>query len=489
MIGRSGNRLLPGRFLSVTYVASVLATGFAMSVRALLLPALAFALAASPAPPPDLTGRFAVDPATGQFAGNVCISGAASSGAKGFALYRGFNIREVRDVATGVSLLFDRAETPAANDGMRYDLAKAVGPQGFCVDYVAAFPVYRVDQGERAPYDWKGLIAFDGRTVRATDQTRFYPAPIDPRSGAELGSMSYRVRVECRRCRNIYMNGAAPAAGPLAEFASALPRPLLLYGGDFPVATVGGAHFVGVPLVPAQGTALSADLKAIGRVHQDYLHVPYGDTVSFLSFASIGSNRKIGRNTWEFVTWPTIAMDGRVGFDTLLSPTTGHLLPSAQRYLAHEVAHYYFGGLYQGRGPLRWFLVESTAEFLSLKFVRQVQGEEAFRTIWKGHVADAEKLVDTVPLDRLTNPEQIGDQYRYRLGPLLLFELERYVGPDTVRRTLAGLITNPPPGELDYKGFAARLAEAGAKPGQLAAFARDCLVPHVDDKCLVYPAA
>jgi hypothetical protein len=462
-----------------------------MSLRAPLLSLLAFGFApgAAPAPPPDLTGGFTIDLAAGLFSGNVCISGPAAKGTSGFVLYRGFNIRDVRDVASGESLLFQRADTPTANDGLKYALAKNVGTQGFCVDYVGAFPIYRVDAGEQAPYDWKGLIAFDGRTVRATEQTRFYPAPLDPRSGVEINAMSYRVRVECRGCKSLYMNGAAPAAGPVAEFASRLPRPLLLYGGDFPIASVGGAHFVGVPVVPAQGEALSGDLKAIGLVHQDYLRVPYGDTASFLSFASIGRNRKLGHNSWEFVTWPTIAMDGRVGFDTLLSPATGHLTPASQRYLAHEVAHYYFGELYQPRGPLRWFLIESTAEFLSLKLVRRVQGEEAFRAIWNGHAAVAAKLGDLVPLDRLTNPEQIGDLYRYRLGPLLLFELERYVGPETVRRTLAGLVANPPVDEVDYKAFATRLAEAGAKPDQLAAFARDCLVPHVGDACLVYPAA
>jgi hypothetical protein len=446
-------------------------------------------VAAVPADAPaDLTGNFDVNPTAGLLKGHVCISGNVAEGTDGFVLNRGLNIRAVTDAATGELIEFDRAETPASNDGMKYELDHPVGAGGFCVDYVGAFPVYRVDAGERGTSDWKGLIAFDGHGVRATDQTRFYPVAIDKKSGVEIDSMSYRVQVRCRRCRTIYMNGAAPAPGPVAQFASALPRQLFLYAGEFPARTVAGAHFIGVPVTVADAKTLSDDMRAIALVNQDYLQVPFGDTPSFLSFPSVARSHKLGKIYFQFVVWPTIAMDGRVPFKTLLSPQTGHMLPDSKRYLAHEAAHYYFGTLYQPHGPLHWFLVESTAEFLSMKFVRRTQGEDAFRKLWDHHVSEAEKLTDVVPLDCITDPEQIGDKYRYRLGPLLLFELERYVGSETVRRALSDLVQQRPSAEIDYKLFAARLTSAGARQERLDAFARDCLVPQVSDRCLAYPA-
>jgi hypothetical protein len=439
--------------------------------------------------PADLTGNFEVDPAVGSLRGHVCISGRVGEDVHSFVLNRGLNIRSVTDGASGELIEFDRADTPRSNDAMKYELDHAVSAAGFCVDYVGAFPVYRVDAGEGGASDWKGLIAFDGRSVRATDQTRFYPVAIDSKSGAEIDSMRYRVRVRCRGCRTIYMNGAAPAPGPVAQFTSALPRQLFLYAGDFPVRTVAGAHFVGVPVTVAEAKTLSDDMREIALVHQDYLQIPFGDTPSFLSFASVARSHKLGKISFQFVVWPTIAMDGRVPFKTLLSPQTGHMLPDSKRYLAHEAAHYYFGTLYQPRGPLHWFLVESTAEFLSMKFVRRTQGEDAFRKLWDHHVSEAVKLTDLVPLDRITDPEQIGDKYRYRLGPLLLFQLERYVGSETVRRALTNLVRERPSTEMNYKLFAARLTDAGARKEGLEAFARDCLVPQVGDRCLVYPAS
>jgi hypothetical protein len=474
----------PGRFRASIHRTTTVLLGIAT-----LIAPLPDATAAAPAErPADLTGNFDVDPAAGFLKGHVCISGAIAAGADHFVLNRGLNIRSVTDAASGELIEFDRAETPASNDGMKYELDHPVGAAGFCVDYLGAFPVYRVDAGEGGASDWKGLIAFDGRSVRATDQTRFYPVAVDKKSGAEIDSMRYRVRVRCRTCRTIYMNGAEPAPGPVALFASALPRQLFLYAGNFPATTSDGAHFVGVPVTPAEAKALSGDMRAIGLVHQDYLQVPFGDTASFLSFASVARSHKLGKIYFQFVVWPTIAMDGRVSFKTLLSPDTGHMLPDSKRYLAHEAAHYYFGTLYAPRGPLRWFLLESTAEFLSMKYVRRTQGDAAFRKLWDDHVSDAVKLRNLVPLDRVTDPEQIGDKYRYALGPLLFFELERYVGTDTVRRTLTTLVRARPSAEMDYKLFTARLTDTGARKERLDAFARDCLVAQVNDRCLAYPA-
>jgi hypothetical protein len=435
----------------------------------------------------DLSGTFIADPAVGSLEGHVCISGAVAAGSDSFVLNRGLNIRAVTDGATRELIEFDRVDTPRSSDGMKYELVHPVSAAGFCIDYVGAFPVYDVDAGERGASDWKGLIAFDGRSVRATDQTRFYPVAIDKKSGAEIDAMSYNVKVRCIRCRTIYMNGSAPAPGPVAQFVSTLPRQLFLYAGDFPARTVAGAHFVGVPITAADAKALSDDVRGIALFHQQYLQVPFEDTPSFLSFASVGRGHKLGKIYFQFVVWPTIAMDGRVPFKTLLSPESGHMLPDSKRYLAHETGHYYFGTLYQPRGPLRWFLLESTAEFLSMKYVRQVQGEDDFRKLWNDHVSDAAKLTDLVPLDRIADPEQIGDKYRYRLGPLLLFELERYVGSAVVRRMLANLVRERPSAEMDYQFFTRRLVDAGAPPDQLQRFERDCLRPNVDLHCLAYP--
>jgi hypothetical protein len=108
---------------------------------------------------------------------------------RAFLLARGLNVREVRDSA-GRVLRAERADTGAEDDAERYTFADTSAAGRFCVAYVGAYPVYRVDAGERAASDWKGQIAFDGRTVRAAEQTRFYPVAVDSATGAPLQAIT-----------------------------------------------------------------------------------------------------------------------------------------------------------------------------------------------------------------------------------------------------------------------------------------------------------
>ena len=90
-----------------------------------------------------------------------------------------------------------------------------------------------MDDGERATDDWKGLIAFNGTTVCASEQTRFYPVPEDSTSGIALEAVSCRLDVSCSDCPSLYVNWREPTNGPRATFVSEFPRPLMVYTGAF----------------------------------------------------------------------------------------------------------------------------------------------------------------------------------------------------------------------------------------------------------------
>ncbi len=125
---------------------------------------------------PKLDGRIETDPATGVLRGDICLSKLPQQKSYSFLLNRGLNIREIRDADSGKPLEYDGFYNATnIGDATRYEVKNGIGAGGFCVNYVGAYPVYRVDAGERSELDWKGQIAFDGRTVRAAEQTRFYP--------------------------------------------------------------------------------------------------------------------------------------------------------------------------------------------------------------------------------------------------------------------------------------------------------------------------
>ena len=437
--------------------------------------------------PPHLDGLIEADPAAGLLRGEVCLSRLPPQQTYAFLLNRGLNIREVRDTASGRNLGFRGSyDATGVGDATRYSVADNVGGEGFCVRYVGAYPVYDVDAGERSVADWKGQVAFDGRTVRATEQARFYPVVEDSTSGAPLDAVTYRLNVSCSGCASIYVNGSAPTVGPRAAFASDLPRPLLLYAGDFPFKTVGSVHFVGAEVSEGDAALVRAGMRTLGEAHEAYLDVPYQDEPAFLTFASVSRDGEIGRNSWAFVTWPTVAMDGRTPFSVLVDSTGGDraFSPMVMDWMSHEMAHYYFGTRYSPRGPLKWLLLESTAEFMSLKALRAVRGAQTYGAALREHYRDAVAGGPVVPLDSLRDVDQIGNSYRYRLGPLLLVALEDYVGNDVVRRALAALVTDPPTAEVDYAELRERLTAAGAADTALDKFGTECLVRQVEEGCL-----
>ncbi len=430
-----------------------------------------------------LTGKLIVDPASGSLVGDVCM-GKLPTSLTGFSLNRGLNIREVRHGLSGASVAAEiDPQRPTVDDASYYRLSAKAGSD-LCVSYVGRFPVYDVDNGECANDDWKGRIAFDGKTIRAADQSRFVPAPITE-AGIEKAQMAYDVTIDCASCRTIFWNGSRPAAGPSARFTSRTPRALMLYAGDVDFMSQPQADFVGLPVTIPVATAVSAGLKRIAAVHASYLGLPYSDQPSLMSFASVGRDRKLEETSWQFVVWPTIAADGRLPFAQYLrsgEPAKG-LSAGFQRYLAHEMAHYYFGTKLVANGPMQWFLTESTAEFLAMKAVRQLQGETAYAELLAKHAAAVGKDGAVVPLDRVTNADQIGETYRYKLGPLLLIGLEQKLGAATVSRMLSKLVADAPDTELSYADLQARMRAEGATQKGLDVFAAECVLANVTSLC------
>ncbi|RXK57281.1 hypothetical protein ERT44_20680, partial [Stenotrophomonas sp. MA5] len=144
---------------------------------------------------------------------------------------------------------------------------------------------------------------------------------------------------------------------------------------------------------------------------------------------------------WGFATWPTIAMSGSIGnvADSLLAG--GEQAERRVQYIAHEMGHYYFGTLNRPQGPYYWVLLESSAEFLSIKALRQISGDAAADR----YVARLQAAVDALdtPLpafDAVDGHSDLGEMYRYVYGPLLLLSLEKQVGEAKMQAFMRGLL-------------------------------------------------
>ena len=142
--------------------------------------------------------------------------------------------------------------------------------------------------------------------------------------------------------------------------------------------------------------------------------------------------------------------------------------------MSHETAHYYFGTLTRPTGPYAWLLLESTAQFLSIKAQQAILGEDAASR----QVAQLRKAIEKQPqafvaLDEITASSQIDGGYRYNYGPLLLLSLERAVGEAQMRMFMRRLLSAPPIHR--WSDIAELAVQSGIKPETWDRWRAECV--------------
>jgi len=422
----------------------------------LFLPALASAQA------PHLTGRAVVAPAEGLLEADLCLSRFSERDEVRFLLSAAMNIRVVTD-SVGRPLPY-RGEYDGRLVGEAREYVVEVPDDArplrrLCVSYRGAVPPF--DRND-ATFDWKGRVTSVGGVLRASEQSAWYPTLFDSTTGGAVRSMSYGLDIECPECAGIYLNGSRPVAGVAGRFASATPRGVLLLAGEVGFLETEGLSFVGGPAGPAAVRGFAQGVGEIAGYYEEVMGLPYRERPTFLTFRSVWSERPDGVPMWQFVTWPTIAMSGGVAFDSVLvDEGRGPTLPlSLWTTLSHEMAHYYFGTVLEPVGPLRWFAIESAAEYLSLKAVAALKGPAAG---WARAIEVAQGMgTTTLPsLDRILEPGEITGTYRYNYAPAFLLALEARVGAAPVLAMLHNLARTPAGARIDF----ARLADAAEQGG------------------------
>lgn len=445
---------------------------------ALLLVALLPGVAAAQVP--HLTGEVTTDPPRGLISGDLCLSGLPAGDTLRFLLHNGLNIRAVHD-STGRLLPYrGYFGGRMIGEGLLYTVVDTLpGRRTLCVSYTGAFPVYPALDNS---YDFKGVIAFSGRTVRASEQAKWYPVLYDSASGHTSEAVTYGLRVSCPTCTALYVGGSPPALGTRHDFSSTIPRFLLLFAGDFQAREMAGTWFLNSAVPDSGKRQIGRAVGEIQRFYERVLDVPFADTLVMIESDAL-NEAPTGR-VWGFTSWPAIVFAG-APFSTiaagLTTPDTTNdwMLP----FVAHELAHYYFGTRIRGEGALQGFFVESTAGYLSLRAIRQLQGDSAYHAAVRAHAHDALMLPRWTALDSVTD-EGVSDAYRYRYGPLVLVAFEREFGIARTGRMLHDLLMTPPATAFDYGRLARAAVAAGVTPAEWALFERRCIRASLAASCV-----
>jgi tetratricopeptide (TPR) repeat protein len=236
----------------------------------------------------------------------------------------------------------------------------------------------------------------------------------------------------------------------------------MLFAGDFSFTTTPELAFVGGSAGPNASKAFGQAVRDIGSYYAQLLGIPYDERPTLLTFLAVSSDRRPGIADWQFVTWPTIAMSGGISFESALVIEGG--VPVVPRplwtTLSHEMGHYYFGTKVIPVGPLRWVILESMAEYLSLKAISALRGS----------VAGTARLIEVVQnmgtttlpsLDRITREDQVTGTYRYNYAPAFFALLEKQYGEAKLAAWLRELLALPSSTSFDFETVARAAERAG----------------------------
>jgi len=188
---------------------------------------------------PHLSGKLEVDLRRGEIQGDFCSTRLTPNTPVRFTLNKGLNIESVRSASGAVLPYGGYYDPKTIGDGLEYTVEPG-GGSSVCVRYVGQFPVYLTATNT---FDFKGMIAINRQSLRATEQSKWYPILIDA-NGLEHASVTYDVEVQCASCRALYVNGDTVKRGPQARFSSALPRPLFLFIGTYGYRQLGALTYI-----------------------------------------------------------------------------------------------------------------------------------------------------------------------------------------------------------------------------------------------------
>jgi len=320
---------------------------------------------------------------------------------------------------------------------------------------------YRENQfSKEIPSDWKGNLAFNYNSVRASEQTAWYPIWYNDSEGVQITDVSYDIEVSCSDCKSIYLNGSPPKDGQNAKLSSKKPVPLLLFAGLFDFDVVNNIALVNSPLQEGEDAQVISYLEDVKSFYESKFQMRLEKDLTVLA-----SEPTTGDNAWLFATYPTIAIIGYENWGMKGLFKDGYVDEVRISSLAHEVGHYYIGNVFQPRGPLFWVFLEGVTEYISLQANRHIFGDEFYRNFLLKYKSQVQGL-PFLHLSDINQQDEISGLYRYAYVPLLLTAIETEIGKDMMWQWIQQLISYKDNAYTDYAFFKRSFIESGMSERQ-----------------------
>lgn len=394
---------------------------------------------------PHLSGSVFVDKERGYIACDFKLSGLPALRAYRILLNHGMNIKYFKDTRDSLMVYDGYYEGEMKGEALAYVLKSGEGdtlslPEAFQVAYTGAFPVYKNAYNS---FDYKGYIAVNETTFRATEQSKWYPVIYDVDQDRLIDSYTYDITVSHPHTTTVFLNGSAPTQEEPALLQSEKAVPPFLFAGDYDFLAVDEDFLLNVEISMETARAIFENTGKIKTSLAGLMKSEFTDHLYFVNFESV---RKFGPNeNWGFNIYPAIAYAG-LDFGNMMDET-GQFWSPILNFLAHEMAHNYFGPNVMS-GKYFWFWLESVPEYLSLLVAEELRGRGVVEYEMT-QMKDAVKNKAFIPLMAVQQPTDIGQDYRYRLGPLILKVFEGTFGRDKTLQVLGELRARSGAGPLN----------------------------------------
>jgi hypothetical protein len=340
----------------------------------------------------------------------------------------GMNIRSIRN-AEGYSFSYRRVYADTiAYESFGYYIPDNTGkakhiPKELQFSYVGKFPVV-ADTLNPMRVDWKGNIAFNGYSVRADgSQAKWYPVLYDVDKDIAYSDIKYDVTIQCQDCEAIYVNGSDPVIGQTAKLKTEVLTELMLYAGDYKVEYVDGTYFLNPDMDTTLMRAFGEMTKTYKQFYEKKLGIPYKQTITYINSTPVSK-----KNAWMFVSYPSIVNVGwgEYGMRSLFDKRSAEM---TKAFIAHELAHYYFGYHKSFNTGLGDACSEGFAEYMSLQIAQEFLQDSVYTKQMKSYAAQL-KDIELVPLGKITDISDYENRqlYVYSYVPLILCAIQKEIG-------------------------------------------------------------
>lgn len=360
-----------------------------------------------------------------------------------FRLNSGMNIRYIKNAEPAMmSLPYEKSleDKLASGESAAYfipaynEYGKYL-PKTIRFNYVGMYPVIT---DSSSAVDWRGNIAFNGQSLRADGiQSAWFPILYDIKTDTRYEKVTYDLNINCEDCEVIYMNGSQPVSGTQAKLISNKLQDLTMFVGNFNVVSIDGDFFLNSDTDIQQLIALNKTLHSFQSYLEHELTIPYNGKTTYIQTTPVSKN-----NSWLFASYPSIV---KVGWDDGMKSFANREKGAGfLQYMAHELAHYYFGTVRTFNSELGDMISEGFAEFLSLQITHKFISDSLYQKVLESKVRSLRNLNATaIKKIQSKNDYKNRELYVYYYAPLLFLAIQKEIGEDKMREWMKSLLLSP----------------------------------------------